>query len=163
MTGMQKKYWDMFWDFKIAEYYYQFYAIRSSRQKGALSIFCAVGSATFVISWYQSGVAPLLWASLILAAQIISVAQPYLPFDKRLIAANYIHSDVSWMVLDIENTWNTFDAETPDEVFSEKISAFRAEYQRIEDRFAEANTVPQNLRLHRKAQSFTEVYFRRFY
>ena len=140
-------FWEMYYDFKIVEFYYQFYAVRAGKQKDALSFLCALGSAACVISWYQSGVAPLLWASLILAEQIITVAQPYLPFDKSLIAANYIHSDVSWLVLKVEDTWYTFDTETPDEVIAEKASNYQTEYQKIEERFAETRTFLPNEKL----------------
>lgn len=162
VSDMAQKYWSMYFDLKISEYYYQLYAIHSSRQKMILSFLCALGSAACVVSWYQSGVAPLLWASLILVAQIIAVAQPYLPFDKRLIAANYIHSDIAWLVLKVEDTWNTFSEDTEEEVFSEKISFFSAEWQKIEERFADASTFPENRRLHNKAENSAKTYFRRY-
>ena len=157
-----QQYWQMYYDLKTNEYYYQLYAVHAGRQRDALSIICALGSAACVLSWYQSGVLPILWASLIVLAQVVSVAQPYLPFDKRLTSANYIHSDLSHLILEIEKTWYSFSEETPDHEVLETIAAYQEEYQRIEERFADANTFPPNQRLLEQAKTFTKNFFRRY-
>lgn len=161
-TSLPQKYWNMFFEFKVAEYYYQLYSLLAKKQRDWLSALTTIGSAAFVLSWYQTGVLPMLWASLILASQVLTALQPWLPFEKRLNAACCICSDLIHLNLEIEFKWDDFSSDTSDEEYKDKIACFRKEYARIEERFADAATFPKNKRLFKEAQETAQNFFRRF-
>ena len=161
-TSLPQKYWNMFFEFKVAEYYYQLYSLHAKKQRDFLSGLTTIGSAAFILSWYQTEVFPLLWGSLILVAQILTALQPYLPFEKRLTAACYICSDLIHLNLEIELEWDNFSNDSSDEEYKDKTTYFRTEYARIEERFADSETFPKNKRIFKEAQKDDQIYFRRF-
>lgn len=159
---MEEQFWKMLVDFKIAEYYYQFYAIYAKRKKTAWSIVYALSSAGFVVGWFYTGSYHLLWGALIVLAQVLSVLQPFMPYDKQLRAACYIHQDMVPLNNRIGLTWLRINDGTKEKRISNWIQEFQDEYQRIEMRFANPNTFPQKLRLHKKAEENTHIYLRRY-
>lgn len=160
---MSQKYWDMFYDFKVATYYYQFYSVRSRRLKAIISVLCTLSSSAFVVSWYQTGKLHLLWATLILISQIISVIQPCFPYEKQYHAACYIHQDVDQLVTKVENTWSLFTQDTDSKEIHSYMQGYQEEYAKIETRFAQADLFPYNMRILKKAEETATTYFRRFY
>lgn len=157
---MAQKYWDMFFDFKVSEYYYQLYSVHAHRQRNLLSALTTVGSAAFVLTWYQTGILPLLWGSLILIAQVLTALQPLLPFEKRMTAACYICSDLVHLNLEVEMEWYRFKIDSSEDEYREKIDRYRKEYDRIEERFSDPYTFPKHKRLFKEAQESAQIYFR---
>ncbi len=159
---MYKKYWDMMEDFKIAEYYYQFYSISAKRRKKVVSFICTIASAAFIYSWYSGGKAPLLWAILIFAAQVVSVLQPLFPYEAQYHAACYICQDITLLLVDVEADWNMFTEETPDSEYIERIKKYQKTYIDIENRFASSGTFPACKCIHNKAQASAKTYLKRY-
>lgn len=157
-----EQFWEMLVDFKIAEYYYQAYALYASRRKMCLSIVYALSSVGFVVGWFYTGSCHLLWGALIVLAQVLSVLQPFMPYDKQLRAACYIHQDIVPLNNRIGLTWLSINDNTSEKRISNWVQEFQDEHQRIETRFATPNTFPQNRRLHKKAEENTLIYLERY-
>lgn len=159
---MPLKFWYMLVDFKVASYYYQFYSVLAARQKRAVSAICLIASSSCVVTWCSSGKYGLLWATLIVIAQLIAVIQPVFPYEKRYHAACYIYEDVNRLCTEAESRFFSFTTATSDDEISCLIQSFRNAYDQIENRFASADTFPEKHRLHRRAEKNADIYFRRF-
>ena len=66
---------------------------------------------------YFSQTVPLLWAVLTLLCQIVSVLQPFFPYDLQVTAANYICTDLNALTREMEYTWHSLEFnDKPDEI-----------------------------------------------
>lgn len=161
-VAVLENYWRLFFDIKVAVYYYQLYAVKAQNWRRAVSVLCTVSSLACVVSWYQSGLCPLLWGSLIFASQLVSVLQPLFPYDAQLHSATCIYAGLKRLARDAENTWFSFDEETCPDKILEAIKRLSSDFGEIEAQFSSADTFPPNSRLHQKAEAFAMTYFRRF-
>ncbi len=157
-----ESFWRIFFDVKVASYYYQFYSVRSRRLKTVVSIICTLASSASIVSWYQSGRLHTLWAILIFLSQLAAVLQPFFPYEKQYHAACYIYEDLTELATDAERVWYSLTPDTSPEKINNHIQHFHEEMNRIESRFATADTFPQNMRLYKQAEENATIYFRRF-
>lgn len=74
---MEETFWKMLVDYKIAEYYYKFYAEWAEKWRIIVSCICALASAACVVTWYQTSEYKLFLGAAIVIAQLISVCQPF--------------------------------------------------------------------------------------
>ena len=160
---MKDKYWKEFYDIRKTAYYYQLYAVSSSRWNTFISAGCAIASTVFVGSVFFSQNAPIAWAIITLVLQVILAIQPQLPFFQRKQSAHYIFQDMNKLAYKAEHTWDDVSTEKmTDEEIDSKIREFRAEKDAIEERFANCDTFPDNAIIEKKAEKRANIYFRRF-
>lgn len=154
---MRDNLWKLLVDIKIAEYYFLFYSQRASKKRTIVSGLCALASASFVYTWYQTGILPLLWSILICLAQVVSILQPYFPYEKQLTAARYLHVDLSVLSFEIENIWYCSSKLNEDEMYNYFVK-FREAQMKIENRFSTPDTFSLNKRIHSKAEQNAKIY-----
>ncbi len=159
---MFQSFWDMFYDFKVAQEYYRLYSLHTANMRRFISAVCLLASSAFLVSWVQSSEKQLLWAILIFISQVIVVLQPVFPYSERNQAACYIYEDLTDLLREIEATWRTFSQETEESEFLEYIDEYQARYDAIEKRFAKSDLFPSRPHLHKKAEKEANNYFRRF-
>ena len=159
---MRKRYWDMFFDLKVSEFYFQLYSCRAAKWGTAISALVTLGSAACVLNWYNSSPLSPLLGILIVSAQIFTALQNFLPFGKRGIAANYIYREVAHLFLAVEAEWDAFNNETSNEELARCLAARQAEYLNIADRYASPHLFPWSAKLHEKAQEAALLHFRRY-
>ena len=158
---MLEQFWRVYVDVKIAEEYYLLYTYDSKRFMTFINAGCMIVSFTGVIAWANEHLAPLLSGVLILAAQIISVLQPFYPFSERLYAARCIHNDLKDISLSAEQTLNQVlygpmgENQLPS--ITEKIQTSLSD---IERRYALPDLFPRNPGLHRKAEQNAAQYLK---
>lgn len=158
---MREKYWNMLFQFKLSENYFFRYYTSSLRKKNFISGICLLASASFVTTWAVSGVLPLLWAALIVIAQLLSVLQPLLPFDQRVINAEYLFKEISKLTIEAETTWLAFDNETTDKTYLKHYAEYTGRYLNIELDYS-AHIFPPNNRIHKSAETWANAYLDTF-
>ena len=159
---MKREFWNMFFDLKVADYYYLNYCRLASRRRRRLSAILTVASMSFVGSWYFSQAMPWLWAILTVFCQIISVLQPFFPYEEQLHAADNICQDLDILLIDVEAEWLKLRyQDTPDDLDC-RISQYRSKFNAIENRFSKKDTFPADHKLHRIAEENAFIYFKRF-
>lgn len=155
---MLDKYWGMYVDFKIAEYYYTFYLHRSKHIEFCITAFCLLASASSISAWYIWSQLSNVWAVIIAAAQIISILKPAFPFAKRVSAAEYILQDLRPLLRDVDATWGYDGSLIPEKEIGAHIKQYEARYDAIEERFSSTELFPQNRNLHDRAQKNAAQY-----
>ena len=161
---MIDKFWNMYVDFKIAEYYYAGYSLASKRIDGAISAICLLASASSISAWYIWDKFPVIWIIIIGISQVLSVCKPLLPYAKRVSAAEYILQDLRPLIRDIDTKWGFDGSGISDEEFRQLIQTYEGKRDDIEGRFASSHLFPENLKIHDKAQKSAIQYFKsRFY
>lgn len=149
---MLDKYWRMYVDFKIAEYYYSFYLHSSKRIEFGISAFCPLASTTSISAWCIWTQLSKLWAAIIAVAQAISILKPLFPFAKRVSAAEYILQEIRPLLRDVDATWGYDGSLIPNGEIGPYIKQYEARYDAIEERFSSTKLFPQNKKLHDMAQ-----------
>lgn len=158
---MKEKFWKQFVDFKIAEYYYQFYAIRTARAKRVVSAICLFASSALAVTLSNAKILPWLWGLLIVLCQAFAIFQPLFPYEKQNRAANYINKGIRSLLLDVEHSWMTImnNPDTLDSEIQSWIEQYQARYDELESSFADSSTFPVKYKLHEEAQNSAKAYF----
>lgn len=161
---MRQKFWKLYVDFKVAEYYYQFYAVKTHRAKQWVSGICLFASSGFAVTLCNFDFLPWLWGILIIICQAIAVFQPLFPYEKQNRAADYINKGIRSLLLEVEHSWMTLmnHPETPDSDIQIWIEQYQNRYNELESSFADSSTFPADHKLHQKAQEWAETYLRRW-
>ena len=155
-----QRFWNKFYDAKVASYYFQFYAISARKKKTVVSAVCLLATSALLFQMSQNNTNRLVWMVLIISCQLISLFQPLFPYEKQYHAACYIYEDVNQLCSEIEAYWRTIGAETSDEEINRQIILFSDKQDKIENRFATADLFPQKQRMHAKAVKNADNYFR---
>ena len=155
---MWPKYWLMYYEIKADSCYFQRYAVRTARLKRIVSVLCLLLTSASVIAWFQQFCSPLLTSFIILASQLVAVAQPYFPYEKQNRAACYICQDLEDLIIEIELDMSDFTENPQDAEIRSLTRQFREKYERIVNRFADADTFPKNSRLMDKAEEEARTY-----
>ena len=156
---MIDKYWNMYVDCKIAEYYYSRYSLVSKRWDTGISAFCLIASASSISAWYIWKQCPMIWAVIIGISQIVSICKSLFPFSHRVAAAEYILQDLGPLVREIDTTWGFDGCGISDSEFGRLIQKYESRRDDIENRFAPSNLFPENQRIHKRAQESAAKYF----
>ena len=156
---MIDKYWSMYIDQKIAEYYYSHYCVRSKKYDIVISAICLLASASCIYTWYIWKQHPLIWAFFIGASQIIMVLKPLFPYGKRVSSSKYLLQDLGALLRDVDNTWGFDGSGISDDKFRRAICEYEKRYDEIENRFAPQDLFPQNNSIHEQAQKDAKKYF----
>ena len=156
---MIDKYWSMYVDFKIAEYYFADYSVVSKRYDNIISAICLITSASCISGWYVWKEYSLIWAVIIGLSQIISILKPLFPFAKRVSSAEYLLQDLSTLLRLTDTTWGFDGSCISDDDFRFYIDDYSKHYSEIEMRFAPQSLFPRNPRLHDLAQKEAQTYF----
>lgn len=159
---MIENYWKIFYDLDVAVYYYQYYSIKASRQKRRISCICALASSAFAVSWLKFPTWHFFWAALVFISQLISVLQPFFPYEKQYHAACYIHQDLSQLFSEAEHIWRSIPENIDRHKIEDYTYSLKKKWDEIETRFASSDTFPPDNKLHNRAEESAETYFRRF-
>ena len=162
VRNMYQSFWNKFYDFKLASYYYQLYALRARRERSIVSALCMLASSALLAQMTQSASFRFGWVVIVFLCQLVSVLQPIFPFEKQYYAACNIYQDVNQLCDKIEAYWRTVSDNTTDEELNQKIISFSEQYDKVETRFATADLFPYKKRLFLRAKDSTDTYFRRF-
>lgn len=155
---MIDKYWNMYVDAKIAEYYYSRYSLVSKRWDTAISAFCLIASASSISAWYIWEQYPALWAVILGISQVMAVCKSLFPFSRRVTAAEYILQDLGPLVREIDTTWGFDGSGISEQEFRRLIQEYESRRDAIENRFAPANLFPANSKIHKQAQESASKY-----
>lgn len=156
---MIDKYWNMYVDSKIAEYYYSRYSLVSKRWDSAISAFCLIASASSISAWYIWEQCPVLWAVILGISQVLAICKSLFPFARRVTAAEYILQDLGPLVREIDTAWGFDGSGISEQEFRHLIQEYESRRDVIENRFAPANLFPENLKIHAQAQESASKYF----
>lgn len=160
--NMYQSFWNKFYDFKLASYYYQLYALHARRGRSIVSALCMLASSALLAQMTQSASFRLGWVVIVFLCQLVSVLQPIFPFEKQYYAACNIYQDVNQLCDKMEAYWRTVSDNTTDKELNQEIISFSEQYDKIETRFATADLFPQKKRLFQHARDDADLYFRRF-
>ncbi|MBR6208401.1 MAG: hypothetical protein IKQ69_05335 [Oscillospiraceae bacterium] len=157
---MYQRFWNKFYDAKVASYYFQFYAISARRNKNVVSAVCLLATSALLFQMSQSTTNRLVWIVLIFTCQLVALFQPLFPFEKQYHAACYIYEDINQLCSEMEAYWRTIGDETSDEEITQHIMLFSDKQDKIENRFATADLFPQRTCIHAKAVKNANNFFR---
>lgn len=157
---MYQRFWNKFYDAKVASYYFQFYAISARRRKKLVSAVCLLATSALLLQMSQNTTNHVVWIVLIISCQLVSLFQPLFPFEKQYHAACYIYEDVNQLCSEMEAYWRTIGEETSDEEINQQIIRFSEKQEKIENRFATADLFPQRKCIHAKAVKNADNYFK---
>lgn len=144
-------YWSVYFDVVADANYYNLYAVKSKWSQSILSAVCLIASCSSVALWFSSIGLSSVWAIILLISQLVMIMHPVFPFEKRIVAANYITKELRELALEMENQILEFDATTNDKTYTELIREAREKNTAIQFRFADADTFPKSAKLMKKA------------
>ena len=157
---MYQRFWDKFFDAKVASYYFQFYALSARRKKSFVSAVCLLATSALLYQMAQNSINQWVWIVLILTCQLVALFQPLFPYEKQYHAACYIYEDINQLCSEMEAYWRTIGDDTSDEDINQQIVLFSNKQDKIENRFATAELFPQRQYIHSKAIKNADNYFR---
>lgn len=154
------RYMSVMTDIKIAEYYFLFYAVRSKHIRTAILILCALSTSVCLYNLLQYQRFTVILAAVIFIAQIIALIQPFLPYDKRLVAASYIHRDIAQLTLQMELTLMDCTYGKSPENLLDILKGFMTSNESIQAHYASADMFPYNRRLFQMAEKNAGQYMK---
>ena len=155
---MWDEYWKEYYYVSADACYFDQYAVSSSRWNLIISSVCLLASSSTVVLLLSSTGPAEIWGIILFLAQLVTVIRPAFPFEKRMIAANYIAKELHLLETEMKNHILDFTEDTPDEIFMELIKDARKRNEEIQFRFADSDTFPRKERFMEKAQN--EAYLR---
>ena len=143
--AMRMKYWDFFTEHKFYEIYFTNVQRRAKQMTGLIDGLCMIITAVSVSIWWLYGQVPLLWATLIAFAQVMSVLSSKFPFSSQLVATRFLLPELSTLLINISSDWNAIDInEKSDSQIEKQMRKHELEYHRIKNYYARDVYLPKS-------------------
>lgn len=156
---MYEKFYQLFFEIKLAEEYYLLYVQRSKFWERTINIVACAGSTFGILSFVNDWLPPFVSSLIVLFAQIASVIQPFYPFGDRVYAGHCIYYDLSELTLECEQIINQhihvgFRNNTLLMIYGCVQDTFLS----IEKKYATSDLFPRKDAIHKKAENNAKTY-----
>jgi len=162
--GIQQRYWNHLVQQKFDELYVSRYLQRSEWWDTSVNAFLAITSATSVSAWALWKKYDLLWAGIVMLAQIVTVAKQFLPFRKRIAplrAAGYAYEEI---FLKAEAQWfEVSSGELSESEINDRLFEFKTDQAKAWKKIAGDISLPSSRRLRVACDRLTAEYFQHNY
>jgi hypothetical protein len=136
-----------------AKYYFQFYKTNAALIDRIISIIIAVISSASVASWLIWQRWTFVWAAIIALSNLLTILKPYLPYEKRVSAVNYMLPELKIIINDVEHYYNIIVTENvSDSDINNHIKTFRQKYTELENKFIDIAIFPDNPHIAAQAE-----------
>ncbi len=162
---MRTKFWNMYLQTKADYDYFSEYTRIARRWNNGISIFLAFTSTASIAAWSIWESVPLLWTALIVAAQVVSLLKPYLPFEKRISTAGYYLPELQSILNSIDHYFSDIDiSERSDKDINDTILEYSNKLTVLENKYSLLVAIfPCNEKIMRKSEIRTEAFFKQRY
>jgi hypothetical protein len=118
---MPKLYWRELGQLKAAAIYMRLYRNRLARYVRAVEIVKAVASSSAIAGWAIFQMVPFLWASIIVAAQLLDAVKDIFPFARQHKSASTLTIALETLFIEAEAEWqNIHQGKIPAEAITER-------------------------------------------
>ena len=102
----QRRYWNELTELRVSVYYLELLESKLRRKDFFLRAFLLLASASSIATWALWDEYPVLWASIIGAAQVLTVIEPIMPFKKLLKGVSALAPTRKNHAIDVEEAWH---------------------------------------------------------
>lgn len=160
----QKRFWKQLYQLKHDIEYLGLYNEDSALKERRLNAVLAILSSGSLAFWVVIGEIEILWAGIIVAAQLVHAIKPHLPYQQRIEHTTEQVTDIQGLFLYAEKKWyEVSEGKLEDEEIHHLTIDLRERRDRFERNHFKANPLPENKEHRRNAAERTETYFKTLY
>lgn len=149
------------WDFRsqlIGEkFYFQLYAQQSRTMHFIISSICALASAGCIVSWYYTGVLNYIAGAIIFLSQLFAVFQPFLPYAKRISAANFLYQETEELALITYFKYIRLPEDCDEKEIINILEELKFQHLAINQKYASTDLFPFNEKILIKAETYAQT------
>jgi len=163
---MRELYFEMYTRFVYNKFYYEIYCSSASSSNFWICVLTCLASASGISGWFIWKQFPIAWAVLLGSSQIINAISGYLPFNKRISAANYFVSEIDCLINKVEDDWrliNCEDFSASEAKISKLIGEYQKQFTEIDHRYIKGDLFPYSNKFKKKATENRDKFFKNKY
>lgn len=160
----QLRYWNLLKELKTHVLYLHAYASNAQAWDKSLNMLLAISSSTSIAAWAAWQSYPLVWASIIALAQVVTALKPLLPHGQRIKVISALNDSLQQIALECERGW----FEVAEGVLSEKqihdlCISLKQTASEAERKHLSGLILPHKDKLLRQAEDEADLYLRNNY
>jgi|InofroStandDraft_1065614.scaffolds.fasta_scaffold09945_5 hypothetical protein len=157
---MRDKYFSMYQTLKFKEFYYTVHEENATKKMSYYSFTMFAISIISVLAWSISLCLPAIWAILIASAQFAQAIKDYFPWQKQIIATNFLVPELKNLSSDVEAFWLQIDIKQYDnDTIQKQITTFEKRYVALENQFTNGVHFSDNNKLIAIINNKYDTYF----
>jgi hypothetical protein len=104
--------WATLCDVRFKSYLLSILVNKYQRWDRNINIFIALASSSSIATWIIWDKYQLLWSTIIVASQVLTVIKPYFPYFKYIRELNQRSHKMDSLSIDLEKLWHDFQVKT---------------------------------------------------
>lgn len=156
---MREVYWN-----KMYRYRYQFYYLSMLHEKSVIinqwiKMIIAIGSASAIAAWSQWTNLAFIWGFIIALAQVLSVINDMLPYQKRIARFATAINNLEFLFIEMESNWYKVDkGEWDSEKTNTFIYSLERKWEKVMKSDLKDDIISENQKIKEKAEKEATTY-----
>lgn len=160
---VQEQYWKEMYQLKTHIGFLDLLLERAEWKDRALKMILAIASSSSIGAWVVWKDFSSVWAGIIAFSQVVSAINPYLPYKNQIKSYSAILHELEELMIQSEFKWHAISEGnlTENEINKARFEIRTAKQKSLKKHIQ--TTIPNDRRLHAKAESSARDYFTNFY
>lgn len=151
---MKQRCWELYQNLHKYKCYFELYKNEAVRRDKIIRIIISFTSSASVAAWFIWDRLEIIWGIILIISSILHIIKPFLNYEKRILAVDYMLSDLKKILIDLNHFYESIQINNiADAEINDKMREIRQIYEDLESKFRHttANS-PQNSTLMNKAK-----------
>ncbi len=157
---MQQTYWNKMYYYKYSFFYFNQHFAKAVKIDRCIKIILAIASSASIGAWANWSNLAFLWGLIIVAAQVVSAVNEFLPYKKRIPELSALLAQSSALYILVEREWyNVASGKYTEEEINDLTYDFAQRWSEIDSKFFSSDSLPVNTELQESAEKEAQKYF----